>query len=48
MKPRILSIGVDTYLLRTREALLASKGYDTLTATPQDVEDKLGSGPLIS
>jgi DNA-binding response OmpR family regulator len=44
MPYRILSIGIDPGLLRTRQALLASHGYDCQTATPIDVDEKLKSG----
>jgi DNA-binding response OmpR family regulator len=41
MSPRILSVGVDPRLLKTRQMLLASRGYDVSTATPSNVDDKL-------
>jgi hypothetical protein len=41
---RILSVGIDLNLLNTRQALLASHGYDSLIATPADVEENLSSG----
>jgi DNA-binding response OmpR family regulator len=31
-------------LLSTRQALLVSRGYDSLIATPEDVDEKLHSG----
>jgi hypothetical protein len=47
MRFRILCAGVDIGLLKTREALLASRGYEALIATLQDVEEKLSSITLI-
>jgi DNA-binding response OmpR family regulator len=44
MRYRILSVGIDLDLLNTRQALLASRGYDSLIATPADFEEKLSSG----
>jgi DNA-binding response OmpR family regulator len=44
MRYRILSVGIDLDLLSTRQALLASRGYDSLIATPADFEEKLSSG----
>jgi hypothetical protein len=41
---RILSVGTDVKLLETRHALLASRGYDSLIATPEDVDEKVNSG----
>jgi hypothetical protein len=41
---RILSVGTDQKLLQTRHALLASRGYDPLIATPEDVDEKLQAG----
>jgi DNA-binding response OmpR family regulator len=41
---RILSVGTDLALLNTRQAVLASYGYDSLTATPEDFDEKLNSG----
>jgi DNA-binding response OmpR family regulator len=41
---RILSVGMDLDHLKTRQALLASCGYDCLTATLEDVHEKLRSG----
>jgi PleD family two-component response regulator len=38
---RILSVGTDLNLLATRHSLLASRGYDPLIATPDDVDEKL-------
>jgi hypothetical protein len=31
-------------VLKTRQALLASRGYESLTTTPEDVDEKLRSG----
>jgi DNA-binding response OmpR family regulator len=31
-------------LLETRQALLTSRGYDSVIATPEDVDEKLPSG----
>jgi hypothetical protein len=36
---RILSVGTDAKLLSTRQTLLSSRGYDTMTATLDDVEE---------
>jgi DNA-binding response OmpR family regulator len=44
MRYRILSVGTDLYLLKTRQAVLASCGYDSLIATPEDFDEKLRSG----
>jgi DNA-binding response OmpR family regulator len=41
---RILSVGTDLDLLKTRQAVLASCGYDSLSATPEDFDEKLRSG----
>jgi DNA-binding response OmpR family regulator len=41
---RILTVGIDLRLLTTRQALLISSGYDSLLATPEDVDEKLQSG----
>jgi hypothetical protein len=41
MPYRILNVGIDAGILRTRQALFTSQGYDCLTATPQDVDEKL-------
>jgi DNA-binding response OmpR family regulator len=43
MQPRVLSVGVDMTLLKTRQALLASRGYDCTTATPIDIEETLAT-----
>jgi DNA-binding response OmpR family regulator len=40
----VLSVGIDPGLLKTRQALLASHGYDSVIATPEDVDEKLHSG----
>jgi DNA-binding response OmpR family regulator len=40
---RILSVGTDPGLLKTRQALLASRGYDSVIATPADVDENLHS-----
>jgi DNA-binding response OmpR family regulator len=40
----VLSVGIDPGLLKTRQALLASRGYDSVIATPEDVDEKLHSG----
>jgi hypothetical protein len=44
MRYRILCVGIDLGLLKTRQALLASRGYDSLIATAKDFEEKLRSG----
>jgi hypothetical protein len=44
MQYRVLSVGIDEGLLKTRQALLASRGYDSQIATPEDVNEKLRSG----
>jgi hypothetical protein len=41
---RILSVGIDPSLLKTRQALLAANGYDGEIAIPGDVDEKLNSG----
>jgi len=41
---RILTVGIDVDLLSTRQAVLTSRGYDSLIATPGDVDEKLQSG----
>ena len=41
---RILTVGIDVDLLTTRQAVLASRGYESLIATPRDVDEKLQSG----
>jgi DNA-binding response OmpR family regulator len=40
----VLSVGIDPGLLKTRQALLASRGYDSVIATPEEVDEKLHSG----
>jgi DNA-binding response OmpR family regulator len=44
MRYRVLTVGTDVDLLETRQALLASRGYDPLIATPEDVDETLHSG----
>ena len=44
MQYRVLTVGIDVDLLTTRQALLTSRGYDSLIATPKDVDEKLHSG----
>jgi DNA-binding response OmpR family regulator len=44
MPPRVLSVGVDSTLLRSRQALLTSRGYDCTTATPHDIDEALATG----
>ena len=44
MRNRILAVGTDVDLLSSRQALLISRGYDSLIATPEDVDEKLQSG----
>jgi hypothetical protein len=44
MRYRVLIVGIDVDLLMTRQALLASRGYDSLIATPEDIDEKLQSG----
>jgi DNA-binding response OmpR family regulator len=44
MRYRILCVGIDLGLLKTRQALLGSRGYDSLIATPEDFAEKLRSG----
>jgi DNA-binding response OmpR family regulator len=41
---RILCVGIDERLLATRQALLVLQGYDCLTASPADIEEKLSPG----
>jgi hypothetical protein len=41
MPYRILNVGIDAGILKTRQALFTSQGYDCLTATPEDVDEKL-------
>jgi DNA-binding response OmpR family regulator len=40
---RILTVGIDVDLT-TRQAVLTSRGYESLIATPEDVDEKLQSG----
>jgi DNA-binding response OmpR family regulator len=40
---RILCIGVDPRLLKSRQMLLASRGYNATTATPLDAEETLAA-----
>jgi DNA-binding response OmpR family regulator len=44
MQYRVLSVGIDVGLLTTRQALLASQGYDSEITTPTDIDEKLRSG----
>jgi hypothetical protein len=44
MRYRVLTVGIDMGLLETRQALLTSRGYDSVIATPEDVDEKLSSG----
>ncbi len=44
MQYRVLCVGIDSGLLKTRQALLASRGYDPVIATPDDVDEKLRFG----
>jgi DNA-binding response OmpR family regulator len=44
MRYRVLTVGTDVTLLTTRQALLVSRGYDSLIAAPGDVDEKLHSG----
>ena len=44
MRYRILAVGIDLDLLETRQAVLTSRGYESLIATPRDVDEKLQSG----
>jgi DNA-binding response OmpR family regulator len=44
MRYRILTVGKDVGLLTTRQALLTSRGYDSVIAMPEDVDEKLQSG----
>jgi DNA-binding response OmpR family regulator len=44
MSYRVLTVGTDVTLLTTRQALLASGGYESLIATPEDFDEKLNSG----
>jgi|ERR1700722_9589057 DNA-binding response OmpR family regulator len=43
MRYRVLTVGTDVDLLTTRQALLVSRGYDSLIATPEDLDEKLRS-----
>jgi DNA-binding response OmpR family regulator len=43
MRHRILCVGIDARLLATRQALLASRGYDSVIGTSEDVDQKLHS-----
>jgi hypothetical protein len=40
---RVLIVGIDVDLLMIRQVLLTSWGYDSLIATPEDVDEKLQS-----
>jgi CheY-like chemotaxis protein len=44
MRYRVLVVGIDVDLLMIRQVLLTSWGYDSLIATPEDVDEKLQSG----
>jgi DNA-binding response OmpR family regulator len=44
MRYRVLIAGIDVDLLMIRQVLLTSWGYDSLIATPEDVDEKLQSG----
>jgi hypothetical protein len=44
MRYRVLNVGIDVDLLMIRQVLLTSWGYDSLIATPEDVDEKLQSG----
>jgi DNA-binding response OmpR family regulator len=44
MRYRVLIVGTDVDLLEIRQVLLTSWGYDSLIATPEDVDEKLWSG----
>jgi DNA-binding response OmpR family regulator len=44
MSYRVLIVGTDADLLTTRQPLLASNGYDSMVATPEDVDEKLEAG----
>jgi hypothetical protein len=46
MQYRVLSVGIDPGLLKTRQAVLAACGYDSVIATPDDVDDKLHASPF--
>jgi DNA-binding response OmpR family regulator len=43
MRYRVLTVGTDVGMLATRQALLVSRGYDSLIATPEDLDEKLRS-----
>jgi DNA-binding response OmpR family regulator len=43
MRYRVLTVGTDISLLTTRQALLLSHGYDSVIATPEDLDEKLQS-----
>jgi DNA-binding response OmpR family regulator len=43
MRYRVLTVGIDVELLETRQALLTSRGYESLIAAPADVDEKLHS-----
>jgi DNA-binding response OmpR family regulator len=43
MRYRVLTVGTDVALLATRQALLVSRGYDSVIATPEDFDEKLRS-----
>jgi hypothetical protein len=42
-KPAVLAVGTDPTLLETRKEVLASGGYDTDVATPEDIDKKLAA-----
>jgi hypothetical protein len=44
MRYRTLSVGTDQRLLKTRQAVLTSRGHESLIATPRDVDEKFHSG----
>jgi DNA-binding response OmpR family regulator len=44
MEYRVLCVGLDADFLKTRQALLSASGYDSATARPPDVDEKLLSG----
>lgn len=44
MRYRGLTVGIDVNLLTTRQAVLTSRGYESLIATPEEVDEKLQSG----
>jgi DNA-binding response OmpR family regulator len=44
MRYRVLIVGTDVDLLEIRQVLLTSWGYDSLIATPEDVDEKLQFG----